>query len=148
MKIELPPIPDEQRTPLVTQLLAIIDQLVQRVRELEEAYQQARDENAVLKGQKPKPKIAPSTLESPPPKSRGAGDKRPGSEKRSKTAELTIHEETPVHIPDAELPAGAVLIAYEPYVVQELVITTKNTRYWRAPIAHTLEGDSRMAAPC
>ncbi len=145
MKIELPPIPDEQRTPLLTQLLAIIDQLVQRVRELEEACQQARDENAVLKGQKPKPKIAPSTLESPPSQARDASAKRPGSEKRSKTAELTIHAETPLHIPDAELPAGAVLIAYEPYVVQELILETKNTRYLRA--RYRLPDGTTLLAP-
>ena len=144
MKIELPPIPDEQRTPLITQLLAMIDQLVQRVRELEEAYQQARDENAVLKGQKPKPKIAPSTLESPPPPP-DTGGKRPGSKKRSKTTELTIHHETPLHIPDAELPAGAVFVADEPYVVQELLIETHDTRYWRA--RYRLPDGTTLLAP-
>lgn len=145
MKIELPPIPDEQRTPLITQLLAIIDRLVQRVRELEEAYQQARDENAVLKGQKPKPKIAPSMLESSPPPPPDAGAKRPGSKKRSKTSELTIHHETPVHIPDAELPIGAVFVAYEPYVVQELLIETQNTRYWQA--RYRLPDGTTLLAP-
>jgi hypothetical protein len=145
MKIELPPIPDEQRTPLVRQLLALIDELAQRVRELEEAYQQARDENAVLKGQKPKPKIAPSTLEAPPRPAPDAGGKRPGSAKRSKNAELTIHEETPLHIPDAELPAGTVRIAYEPYVVQDLLIQTKNTRYLRA--RYRLPDGTTLLAP-
>jgi hypothetical protein len=146
MKIELPPIPDEQRTPLVELLLAIIDQLVQRVRELEETNQQVRDEIAVLKGQKPRPKIAPSTLEaSPPPPPQGKGAKRPGSDKRSKTAELTIHHEEPLHIRDAELPAGAVLIGYEPYVVQELILETKNTRYLRA--RYRLPDGTTMLAP-
>ena len=74
MNIELPPIPDEQRTPLLEHLLAIIDRLVQRVRELEKTNREARDENALLKGQKPKPKIAPSKLETAPaPKPLGAG---------------------------------------------------------------------------
>lgn len=133
MNIELPPIPDEQRTPLLEHLLVIIDQLVQRVRELEKTNQEARDENAVLKGLKPKPKIAPSKLETPPaPKPLGPGEKRPGSDKRSKTIELTIHDRMPLHIPDAELPAGAVFIGYEPYTVQEIVVETRNTCYMRA----------------
>jgi hypothetical protein len=114
-------------------LLAIIDLLVQRVGQLEETVQQLRDEIAVLKGQKPKPKIAPSRLESPQPRPPlGQGEKRPGSEKRAKNIQLVIHKEVSVSIPDAELPAGAVLIGYEPYVVQELILQTKNTRYLRA----------------
>ena len=146
MKIELPPIPDEQRTPLVEQLLALVDLLVQRVTQLEETVQQLRDEIAVLKGQKPKPKIAPSRLESPPPRPpRAPGEKRPGSEKRAKTAELTIHEEVLVPIPAAKLPAGAVLIDYEPYVVQELILQTKNTRYLRA--RYRLADGTTLLAP-
>jgi Transposase IS66 family len=145
MKIELPPIPDEQRTPLVVQLLAIIDLLVQRVTQLEETVQQLRDEIAVLKGQKAKPQIAPSRLEPPPRPPLEPGQKRPGSAKRAKTAELTIHEEVPLAIPDAALPVGAVLIGYEPYVVQELILQTKNTRYLRA--RYRLPDGTTLLAP-
>jgi hypothetical protein len=145
MKIELPPIPDEQRTPLVEQLLAIIDLLVQRVTQLEETVQQLRDEIAVLKGQKPKPTIAPSRLEAPPRPPLEPGEKRPGSAKRAKTVELTIHEEVLVPIPDADLPAGAALIGYEPYVVQELILQTKNTRYLRA--RYRLPDGTTLLAP-
>src|ERR1700682_5256181 len=146
MKIELPPIPDQQRPPLVEQLLAIIDFLVQRVGQLEETVQQLRDEIAVLKGQKPKPTIAPSRLETPPPRlPLQPGEKRPGSAKRAKNAELTIHEEVPVLIPDADLPAGAVLPDFEPYVVQELVIQTRNTRYLRA--RYRLSDGTTLLAP-
>ena len=145
MKIELPPIPDEQRTPLVEHLLALIDQLVQRTTQLEETVQQLRDEIAVLKGQKPKPTIAPSRLEAPPPRQPPkAGEKRPGSAKRAKNAQLTIHEEVPLPIPAAELAAGAVLIDFEPYVVQELVIQIRNTRYLRARY-RLPDGSTRLA---
>jgi hypothetical protein len=89
-----------------------------------------RDENAVLKGQKPKPEIRPSQLESPPPRPPAEGGKRPGSQKRSKNAELTIHRVVPLHPPD--LPEGAVFKGYEPFVVQELKIECENTRYMRA----------------
>ena len=85
MKLALPPIPDAERTPLVAALLAIIDAQHQRIQLLEETVQQLRDEIAILKGQKPRPTITPSRLETPPPKPpRADGDKRPGSQKRSK----------------------------------------------------------------
>jgi Transposase IS66 family len=129
MKMELPEIRPEERTPLVESLLGVIRQLLDRVQQLEETVQQLRDDNAVLKGQKPKPPIKPSQLESLP-RPPAEGGKRPGSQKRSKNSELTIHKEVPLHPPD--LPEGAVFKGYEPFVVQELKIDCQNTRYLRA----------------
>ena len=60
MKLELPEIRPEERTPLVEALLAILRQLADRVAELEQTNQQLRDEIARLKGQKPRPDIKPS----------------------------------------------------------------------------------------
>jgi Transposase IS66 family len=130
--MELPEIPPEQRTPLVEALLGIIRQLSDRVDELEQANQHLRDEIAKLKGQKPRPDIKPSMLEAkqpkpPPPE----GSKRPGSAKRPKTAELRIHHEEKLDIVP-NLPEGATLRGYEPYVVQELIIRNENTRFLRA----------------
>src|SRR5689334_4003522 len=106
MKLELPDIPAEERTPLVESLLAIIRAQQDRIQQLETTVQQVRDEIALLKGQKPRPDIQPSLLEAPPPKAAGpAGGKRPGSAKRPKTAERHIHREVPLH--PADLPAGA-----------------------------------------
>jgi len=62
----LPEIAAEERTPLVVALLEIIAQQ-------QELIQQLRDEIAILKGQKPRPKIEPSRLEQPQP---------PGSQRR------------------------------------------------------------------
>ena len=70
MRIEVPPLPDAERTPLVLRLLEIIDTQQQRLRTLEETVLQLRDEIAMLKGQKPRPTIAPSQLpklDQPPP---------------------------------------------------------------------------------
>ena len=128
--MELPEIRAEDRTPAVETLLAFIRQLLDRIQQLEEVIQQLRDEIARLKGQKPRPEIKPSILEAKPKTEAKEGGKRPGSAKRPKTAELTIHREVPLH-PEG-LPVGATFRGFEPYVVQELIIKNENTRYLRA----------------
>src|SRR5438105_14228315 len=67
MKMVLPEIRPEERTPLVEALLAIIRELLDRNQQLEETVLQLRDEIAILKGQKPRPQIKPSRLESDTP---------------------------------------------------------------------------------
>src|SRR5271170_1818745 len=130
MKVELPEIRPEERTPLVESLLAIVQQLLDRVQRLEETNQQLRDEIAIFKGQKPRPKISPSVLESPPKPPVSKDSKRPGSDKRSKNSQFIIPEDVVLHPPN--LPPGAVLKGYEPYVVQELTVQAAATRYMRA----------------
>jgi hypothetical protein len=144
MKLELPEIRPEESTPLVEALLAIIRQLADRVAELEQTNQQLRDEIARLKGQKPRPDIKPSVLESSKAKTETKeGGKRPGSAKRPKTAELHIHHEVPLH--PNNLPVGATFRGFEPYVVQELIIKNDNTRYLRA--RYDLPGGGSVLAP-
>jgi hypothetical protein len=143
MKVELPIIRPEEQTPLVEALVAIIQQLVDRVGQQDVTIQQLRDEVAQLKGQKPRPTLRPSVLErAPAPTAPPEGGKRPGSAKRPKTAELTIHHEQPLHLDHP--PEGATFRGYEPYVVQELVIQSKNTRYLRARY-HLPTGGSVLA---
>jgi hypothetical protein len=144
MKMELPEMRSEERTPLVEALLAIIRQLADRVAQLEQTNQQLRDEIARLKGQKPRPDIKPSVLETTQSKTEAKeGGKRPGSAKRPKTAELHIHHEVPLH-PEG-LPVGASFRGFEPYVVQELIIKNENTRYLRA--RYDLPGGGSVLAP-
>jgi hypothetical protein len=144
MKLELPEIRAEDRTPLVEALLGLMRQLLDRVAELEATNQQLRDEVAKLKGQKPRPEIQPSRLEATKSKTRQhEGGKRPGSAKRPKTAELTIHREVPLH-PEG-LPEGATFRCYEAYVVQELLIRNDNTCYLRA--RYNLPGGGSVLAP-
>jgi hypothetical protein len=139
----LPDIPAEQRTPLVEALLAVNRAQQDRIRELEETVQHLRDEIALLKGQKPRPIIAPSRLEQPAPKPRlGEGQQRPGSAKRPKNAQLTITREVAVPFPNR--PPGSVSKGYEEYVVQELVIHAETTRYLRERIV-TADGQSLLA---
>jgi hypothetical protein len=135
MKLALPDIPEHERTPLVLLLLDIIHQQHERIAQLE-------DEIATLKGLKPRPTIQPSTLEAPPPQAPESSHKRPGSDKRRKTAQLTIHREVPVPLPDP--PQGATRHGYEDFIVQDLVIEARNTRYrrerWLLP-----DGTTRLA---
>jgi len=60
---QLPHIAEAQRTPLVEQLLEQIEHLLEENRRQAEPIQQLRDEIAVLKGQKAKPKCKPSGME-------------------------------------------------------------------------------------
>lgn len=129
---------------MVEALLAVICAQQDRIAKLEETVQQLRDEIAVLKGQKPRPNIAPSRLEQPPPPPAADGDKkkRPGSEKKPKNAQLTITREQRIDFPDP--PAGSVSLRYEEYIVQELVIRAEVTRYLRERIV-TPNGQSLLA---
>jgi hypothetical protein len=108
----LPDIAAEERTPLVVALLEII-------RRQGEVIQQLRDEIAILKGQKPRPQIQPSRLEQTPPpdpaKPTEPAPKRPGSSKRPKNAQLTIHENKRLLVVDA--PQESVIVGWEPFTV-------------------------------
>ena len=140
MRILLPDIPEAERTPLVRQLLDIIALQQERIQQLEERVQQLEDEIARLKGLKTRPRIAPSALETPPRPPRDPDAKRPGSAKRSKTAQLTITEETVIPLPD--VPDGVVFKGYEDFVVQDLVLKPRVIRYrrerWLTPDGRSL----------
>ncbi len=133
MPISLPDIPEAERTPLVRQLLDIIFLQHERIQQLE-------DEIARLKGLKTRPQIAPSALESPPRLPRDPRAKRPGSTKRSKTAQLTITEEIVVHLTD--IPPEATFKGYEDFVVQDLILKPRVLLYrrerWQTPDGKSL----------
>src|SRR5713226_7182820 len=98
MKMELPEIRPEERTPLVEALLGILRQWADRVAELEATLQELRDENAKLKGQKPRPKISPSMLNTPGPTTDGTEKRRRrGKPTRPRNSALTIHHTVPLH---------------------------------------------------
>ena len=130
--------------------------LLQLLREREECIQQLSDEIARLKGEKGKPKIKPSRLESKekaeiegadaeesPSQDSKAQKKRPGSAKRHKTDSLPIHETTIIQ-PTAEIPPGSEFKGYQDYTVQELIIRSHNIRYrlaiWKTPTGEYLKG--------
>jgi hypothetical protein len=140
MLIPLPEIPEAERTPLVRQLLEIIFLQQERIQQLEERVHQLEDEIARLKGLKARPRIAPSSLEVTPRPPRDPDAKRPGSAKRSKTAQLTITEETVLRLP--HIPEGAIFKGYEDYVVQDLILKPRVILYrrehWQTPDGQSL----------
>jgi hypothetical protein len=121
-------IPEEERTPHVVTLLEIV-QLQQ------EQIQGLKDEIARLKGENPRPKIKPSKLEKGGGKKKGKDGKRSGSLKRSKTADLEIHQS--VIIGPEHLPEGSTFKEHQEYTVQDIVFRSHNTLYrlerWQTP---------------
>ena len=127
MKVKLTPIPQLSPEDLTDREALLLHLLGER----EECIQRLIDENARLKGEKGKPKIKPSRLE-PEKKARQEEEnsedhaseknkdlkKRPGSEKRHKTASLTIHE-TKIIQPTQEIPPDSEFKGYQDYTVQE-----------------------------
>lgn len=90
-------------TPLVKKLVEPIDALLEALQRANGEIQQMRDEIAVLKGQKAKPRFKSSKTDQNTGKDQEGGDegassqdgdkvKRAGSAKRSKTAALQIHD--------------------------------------------------------
>jgi len=144
----VPKIPPEQQTPVVVRLLEIIQLL-------REQAQALKDEIARLKGLKARPKLRPSRLtgsaradgkDSPgdegEKKKKARTGKRPGSEKRRKTAELKIHET--VFLKPDNLPDGSRFKGYEDFTVQDIIIKPHNTLYrrerWVSSDGQTLMG--------
>lgn len=120
----IPPIPEEELTPLVRALIAKNEEYAGIILMLREQVQLLKDEIAVLKGQKPRPKIPPNRLEKDnKPGSKDGEGKRPGSDKKDKTGALEVDETH--RIQPENIPPGAKFKGWSDYVVQELSITKK-----------------------
>lgn len=104
---------------------------------LREENQQLRNEIARLKGQKPRPKIPPSTLEGPKSKDRQNDKNRltRGQHPRHKKNNLIIH--TKNRIKPESIPEGAVFKGCKKFTVQDIIFQTHNTIYelerWQLP---------------
>ena len=155
----LPSIADAQRSPLVEQLLVELEHVLEENRRQAELIQQMRDEIAVLKGQKARPRFKPSGMDAETePDGDGDGSeggdggdgrglrsrKRAGSSKRSKTQQLTIHQTIKV-APKAPIPERSRFKGYRDFIVQDLRIQAHNTCYrlevWQTPDGARLLGE-------
>ena len=137
---DIPEIPEAECTPLVRKLLEVIYLGQECIQQLQERIQQLEDEVTRLKGLKARPEIAPSSLEKPPRPPRDPGAKRPGSAKRSKTAELIVTAEEV--IPVVDKPTGSIFKGYEDFIVQDLELKPRVIRYrrehWMTPDGHSV----------
>lgn len=150
--IKLPNIPDivpSERLPLVVTLLEIIENLVEELKKQDATIDQLKDEIAILKGEKTRPKFKPSKMDKEAgkkdaelPQDDTGKPKRPGSAKRHKTEEVIIHNE--VKVPPELIPEGSRFKGYQEYVVQDLIIRADNTRYllecWQTPEGKLIVG--------
>ena len=125
-KIQLPNIPESEKTPLVVQLLSLIETQAAFLSQQAEQIQLLKDEIARLKGQSPRPKIRPSQLEKKKTKKSGK-KKRAGSKKRHKTVKIEIHDT--IDIEPQDIPEGSTFKGYQPFVVQGLKIEPHNVCY-------------------
>ncbi len=157
--LQLPEIPESEQSPLVKCLLAIIAHLQEQNQLQQEQIQQLRDEIAILKGEKAKPKFKSSKMEQntdpddsddddKPTGQRSSGQsgnkrkKRAGSNKRSKTVQLTIHDIQ--IIPCENAPTGARHNGYRDVVIQGLIFQAHNIRY-RLEVFVDANGKSHVA---
>lgn len=112
---------------------------------LREEVQQLKDEIAVLKGQKPRPKIPPSALEGPNSTNKQSDKDKPSRGKyprHQKTRQLKIHARSRIK-PEA-IPEGAIFKGCQKFTVQDIVLQPYNTVYelerWQLPDGTYLAG--------
>ena len=142
-KIQIPDIPEEEKTPTILQLLEIIEQISVIILSQAEEIQLLKDEIARLKGQKPKPKIRPSKLEKDrKKKKKSSSGKRAGSRKREKTPNLVIHEH--ISVPPESIPPDSIFKGCQSYTVQGIKILPHNVCYllerWETPDGKNIVG--------
>ena len=132
----IPKISEEELTPLAARLLEIIQLLI-------EENQNLKDEIARLKGQKPRPKIKPSTITKEDNNKEERSKTNSGRAKRAKTKGIRIHEDIPIK-PD-NIPTGSKFIDYRDYIVQDIKIFPWNIRYrrerWQTPTGEYIIGE-------
>ena len=108
------------------ELEALLVELFGEVAALKQVVGELREENARLKGLKGRPRIGPSGME------KGTEPAKPGPlvKRRGRgkvTPRVTIEE----RVVNAPVPPGSRFKGYEPFLVQDLVITVRATCYQR-----------------
>lgn len=142
--LEIPTFLAFELNPKVLKLFEIIQKQGEALLKQGEDIQKLRDEIAILKGLKAKPKINPSTLENEK-QGKKERKKNRGGAKRSKLAELEIHETVDLRVPREKLPAGSQFKGHRMYTVQDIEFSVRNTQYrierWLLPTGEYLEGE-------
>jgi hypothetical protein len=123
-------IPGAEHSQTLKQVWAVCQSQQERIVRWEETGAQLRDERAILKGEKPRPQIKPSTLNKDTPEGEGQPRRDGGGDHGKQPKELEIHELR--ILPPEQIPAGSVFRGYEDDLVQGLRSTLHNTKYRRA----------------
>ena len=124
-------------------LLVLAEQFAQQIQLQAEEIARLKDEINVLKGEKKRPVFKPSKLDKKTDKQKKSvqDSGKPTTKKKSKTAQLKIHEDKVIK-PDAPTPEGSRFKGYRHFVIQELHIEVRNIRYqlerWDTPDKKTL----------
>jgi hypothetical protein len=135
----------------VNVLQKFAEKMMTKAHELGELVARMGDELAVLKGLKKRPVFKPSGMAEKAGKTDaktqqedGKKPKRPGSAKRSKTASIKITAGDCIIQPEEPIPPDSCFKGYRDFVVQDIEIRLKNTRYrlarWKTPDGRTLTG--------
>lgn len=138
----------EQNTQLIEENRWLKDRLdiaLNTILSLKEEVQHLKDEIAILKGQKPRPKIPPSTLEGAQNKDK-QNDKNKLSRgkhpRRKKTRNLEIHAKN--RIKPELIPKEAIFKGCQKFTVQDIILRSYNTVYelerWQLPDGTYLTG--------
>ena len=110
---------------IIIALLRTIEHLVQKDIKHQEEIQQLRDEIAILKGEKGKPKIRPNVPAREPPVPKL---KSKGWSKESKKDKVKVDRQVAVSV-KGTLPSDARFIGYRKVVIQDVILKTDNVEY-------------------
>jgi hypothetical protein len=122
-RFSIPSIPEAERTPLVKVLLGVIEGLSEVVQKQAERIELLEEEIRILKGQKKRPHFKPSKMDEQTDQDQSEGapaeedPRRPGSDKRSKNAELVIHDEKIIR-PQRRIPKGSRFKGYRDVIIR------------------------------
>ena len=114
------PLPDLD-TRSLDELKQLVAQLLARSAALEEENRQLREENARLKGLPKRPKLAPGGMEQASGPGRPAKARRRGRKGRGGRRTPPVTEERTLRV---TVPAGSRRKGYQPYTVQDLLLST------------------------
>src|SRR6202158_4178359 len=154
-KLAVPYVAESDRTPAVMKLLTWGEGLLEIIHRVQEESGHLKDEVAVLKGEKKRATFKPSRMNEdagkaaePDRTQNEKPAKRPGSEKKSKTSKLKIDCDEVIE-PAEPIPPGSRFKGYRDFVVQDLVVESRNTHYrlarWETPDGQTLIGQLPQA---
>ena len=134
-KLQLPDIPESEKTPFVTGLHNLAQQLIEHCAHQQEQIDELKDEVRVLKGQKKRPKFKPSKLDKTT--SEEDSDKKSTDQKKNSRGNNTRPVGRTVRVKPDDVPAGSTLHSVREFKVQALRINSEHICYelerWKTP---------------